>query len=608
MKKSLCFTLTSLMTLGIITCLSTSPLKVNAEETLSQISDFVMENGASIRTNETGGLRFSAFLTKSKYDKVINKNAKFGMLIAPSSYIDKYGDLNTTFSENSKYTISSEENKVRIINISYSSLVVDEEKDTDKYIINGSILNIKDENITRSFVARAYYSYNENETTKYEFASYYNDDINNNIRSAYEVASKAYKNVDEEAKEFLNSKYLKFGFKNGSFENDFDNWTIQSTKGNPIISEENNYFTNLYDGTLFYDKIGNKFLNTLDPFVGEITSDSFYLSGDGIISFMMGAGPTDECYVGIYKKEDNQELARVTNNDYFHDPYSSQTLLRKFVDLSANIGDELYIKVVDNKESGFGFITLDDVRVGLTNEDKEKIIKEDIERINTLYSFDNVNEASSFDLFRRKGFMLSYYNDLNKSNKYQILNGGFEYGDLTGWTLTQTSTDGIFGHVSRQNEFFGGKYYKDGNFLFTGIEGNTSGRDEDPNVEAFTGTLTSNFFTLKANSWISFRLGGACNGEKKAGLRIKNSNGEIIAQFVNDKFSEKYGNDEAVTAKEGALVPYKYHFENETDLENCYVEIYDEATQGWGLVAVDDIQTGLDNEPGEEYLLATNTK
>jgi len=134
------------------------------------------------------------------------------------------------------------------------------------------------------------------------------------------------------------------------------------------------------------------------------------------------------------------------------------------------------------------------------------------------------------------------------------------------------------------------------------------GKEEDPNVERFTGTLTSSAFTLKAKSWISFRLGGACNGQKKAGIRIMNSDGTIIAQFVNDQFSQKYSNDSTVPTIEGGLVPYKYYFDNEIDLENCYVEIYDEAENDWGLVAVDDIKTGLDNDPGAEYLLANNYK
>lgn len=609
MKKTLCLSLISLMASGMTVTLATSPINVNSENNLEETADFVMENGASIRTTDTGGLRFSAFLTKSKYDEVINKNATFGMLIAPKSYVSKYGDLATVFDENSNYTVSdSETNKVRVMNITYSNLVVDENKDPDKYIINGSILNIKDENITRSFVARAYYSYSMDESTRYEFAAYYNNDINSNTRSAYDVAQKAYANVDDETKKFLNNKYLKFGFENGSFENDFANWTIESVKDSPKISEENNYFNNLYDGTLFCDKIGNKFLNTDDGFKGKIVSNSFFLSGDGIISFMMGAGKWDDCYVGIYTKEDNREIAKVTNNKYFHDPYTSQTLLRKFVNLSSYIGKELYVKIVDNRESDFGFITFDDLQVSLTSEDKTRIIAEDINRINALYSFENINKDSSFDLFRRKGFMLSYYNDLTKTNKYQILNGGFEYGDLTGWTLKQITTDGLFGHVSRQEEFFGGKYYKDGNFLFTGIEGNSSGKEEDPNVERFTGTLTSGAFTLKAKSWISFRLGGACNGQKKAGIRIMNSDGIIIAQFVNDQFRQKYSNDSAVPTIEGALVPYKYYFDSEIDLENCYVEIYDEAENDWGLIAVDDIKTGLDNDPGAEYLLANNNK
>lgn len=123
------------------------------------------------------------------------------------------------------------------------------------------------------------------------------------------------------------------------------------------------------------------------------------------------------------------------------------------------------------------------------------------------------------------------------------------------------------------------------NFLFTGLEGQNS--KTDPNLEGTTGSIVSGNFTLRANGWISFKLGAAKN--ESTGIKVVNANtGEVLAKFHNTEFGKN--------GKEGGLVQYIYQFDNEEELE-CYIEIFDEAVSDWGLVSVDSIITDYQGKP-----------
>ncbi|MCI8988871.1 MAG: hypothetical protein HFK05_03860 [Clostridia bacterium] len=163
-------------------------------------------------------------------------------------------------------------------------------------------------------------------------------------------------------------------------------------------------------------------------------------------------------------------------------------------------------------------------------------------------------------------------------NKNSLTNGSFEE-DLKGWTYSKADGALDFGAIISDDYYWKKPDYtfgktEEGGKLFTGIE-----TDSNPNLERGIGTLTSSIFTLQQNGWITFRLGGAHNAN--CGIRIRSAvDGRVLAEFNNlDK-----GHD-------GKLDKYKYQFADMTSDMQCYIEIFDNATEGWGLVVVDDIVT-----------------
>ncbi len=166
---------------------------------------------------------------------------------------------------------------------------------------------------------------------------------------------------------------------------------------------------------------------------------------------------------------------------------------------------------------------------------------------------------------------------------YYILNGGFETGDLTGWTYTVADGSSDFGRVENADYYWNNPenvFNKQGNYLFTGIE-TTAGN----NQEAGRGTLRSSNFTLQQNGWISFMLGGAHNA--LCGIRVRSADdGMVLAEFNNLN-----------RGFDGRLDNYKFKFTGMQADMKCYIEIFDGAEVGWGLVVADSIVTYYTAEP-----------
>lgn len=94
-----------------------------------------------------------------------------------------------------------------------------------------------------------------------------------------------------------------------------------------------------------------------DSLTGTLRSQNFVLGGNGKIDFLISGGrDIDRLYVALVRTSDGKELFKETATNY-------EEYQRKIWDASDYIGEELFIKVVDQSTGGFGHINVDDFNV-----------------------------------------------------------------------------------------------------------------------------------------------------------------------------------------------------------------------------------------------------
>lgn len=237
MKKAR-ITMISLAAIAACACVSmgAKAIDVNAATTPTYAT-FKMQEGASVRVGNVkdendvvidSGLRFCAEISADEYNALIGVGAKFGMIIAAS---DQLGDVElnekNVFEDPLVYYDGQENadtSKIMVTNVRAEYADVDNDGAKE---ICGALTNIKESNLTRPFVGRAYVAIpsktetveTEDGTTEYEyhFAPYYAndgytaDDVQNNTRSVYYVAQKAVEAGDsssDELKDALKEDYI----------------------------------------------------------------------------------------------------------------------------------------------------------------------------------------------------------------------------------------------------------------------------------------------------------------------------------------------------------------------------------------------------------------
>ena len=351
---------------------------------------------------------------------------------------------------------------------------------------------------------------------------------------------------------------------NGGFETgDLTGWTLDGQKIGVVTNASgwwNENFPYNKKGTYLFSGIVNEGDGVLESNKGTLTSSAFTVGGSGYITYLLGGGGNSwECYISIIDAETEEELLRFANRLFsdkgtgiINNGSNLANMVLYKADLSAFMGRSLKIRVVDNSTSNWGLMTVDSF-------------------VTYYKDAAGVPEKANLVVDIKPGPQPDTL--LGEGNPYQVLNGDFESGDLTGWTL---DGEPAMGYVSGQDVFWKNadkSYNKDGQFLFTGIE------DVMGSMEAARGTLTSSTFTVGGCGFMTFKLGGGYN--PNCYIEIVDAETDLaIAKYHNDN-EDSY---------EGSMFLFR------ADLtafmgRDVYIRVVDDASADWGCLAVDSFIT-----------------
>ena len=354
---------------------------------------------------------------------------------------------------------------------------------------------------------------------------------------------------------------------NGGFETgDLTGWILEGEKIGVVTSASGWWAENLpYNkkGTYLFSGIVDEGAGVVESNKGTLTSSAFTVGGSGYITFLLGGGGNPlECYVSIIDAESGAELVRFANRMFndkgigiINQGSNLANMILYKADLSEYMGRRLKIRVVDNSTTNWGLITVDSF---------------------VTYYKDIAGVPSA--AFLAVDIKPEPLPDtvLGENDPYQVLNGDFETGDLTGWTLETTSGTTDIGYVSGQDVFWKNAdkpYNKDGSFLFTGIE------DVNGWMEGAKGNLTSSSFKIGGCGFITFKLGGGYNPECYIEI-VDNDTGETLAKYHNDNTDDN----------EGRMFQFMADL-TEFMGKEVYIRVVDNAENAWGCLAVDSFIT-----------------
>ena len=344
---------------------------------------------------------------------------------------------------------------------------------------------------------------------------------------------------------FDNTEYK---LQNGGFENGLEGWTVVGNIGG--ISSDKNYWLNDPERAEGFEfgMDGDKMFSAYAPgaeerLVGTLTSSTFKVGGTGFVTFKIGAmRDGNYVYIDVVDAETKQILARYYNGlwaEKTEGVKSGCTLVAYKADLSEFMGKEVFFRLSDNADSGYGLFFAD--------------------------SFVTYYEAEpdGFNVATPVKYEIS-------GTIYDLFNGGFELGDVQGWW-----NNGEIGVVTNANGYWGDNipYEKVGDFLFTGVESFGA----DTMREGNKGTLTSSVFEIGGTGWISFKLGGG--GNELCYVQVIDAvTGEILARYHQQAM------------RDAVLIQYV------ADLSayigrTARIQVVDQAENDWGCVSFDHVVT-----------------
>lgn len=172
-----------------------------------------------------------------------------------------------------------------------------------------------------------------------------------------------------------------------------------------------------------------------------------------------------------------------------------------------------------------------------------------------------------------------------------IINGSFETGDLTGWTVV--SGDAANVSVVSDTEFW------TDNASFYDMNGNTvqkylqEGEHFIVTGENTEVALKSSTFTLEGDGIITFKFGGGKHATAYIALCDASTNEELIKVTNSEYFSDP---------TLALVLLRKVMYANDYIGRSVYIKVADNDTEGFGFINFDDLKVSLTLEEAEEII------
>lgn len=360
-----------------------------------------------------------------------------------------------------------------------------------------------------------------------------------------------------------------YHIKNPGFEiGSLGGWNIVS--GDAFSHDGVNNESTWWNENITYSRDGNYHYGHYNPSgVGVLRSSTFKLGGKGYVSFKLGGCMRqDLTYIRFMSVKNGEpvEVAKVSNVQYKNEQFPFipmkmhlLNMVQYYVDLSEFVGETLYFEIVDNNPSSddLGCMTFDSFETYYTStpywEDKE------------YYCID-----------------ISSTYEREPDSEYQVPNGTFETGDLTGWEKSWSMDSQKIGRISSKSYWWNNPnltFNKRGTYFFSG--------EED---EAGTGSLTSSAFTVGGVGYMTFRMSGGRNPLSCYISIIDASTEEELLRFTNFMFHDLGTELINVGSHLMDMILYKADLTSLIGRE-VKIQVMDQASNNWGLVCVDSFIT-----------------